>query len=93
VSALTPAEAAAAADLGTASARKAGRNPSWPYVPVLIVHGGTVTSQIKGRAFATRAEAVAYAEAHIAAERAALACKLAEPRYRALRAQHGVTGC
>lgn len=95
----TPAEAAAAADLGTASARKSGRNPTWPYVPVILHDvtdgpGGrfirTRQEQILKRAFATRDEAVACAEAVIARRRASLEAKLAKPNMRALRAQHGV---
>jgi hypothetical protein len=89
---VTPGEAAAGADLGTASARKTGRNPEWPYVPVIITDIGRPSQgQILGRAFKTRAEAIAYAEAHIARARASLESKLAQPRFRALRAQYGIT--
>lgn len=85
----------AEADFGRPSARKRGQDPRWPYVPV-IEHAGTASApkayqeQIRGFAFATRAEAVASAEAHIAAERLELARKLADPRMRALREQHGL---
>lgn len=57
----TPAEAAAECDFGKPSARKSGRNPKWPYVPVIVSPTGR-TTQIRMRAFATRAEAVAYSE-------------------------------
>ena len=86
-------DAAAAADLGAASARKSGRDPRWPYVPIIKYADRPLapTSQVLGRAFATRSEAVAYAEQCIERERAALERKLSQPNYRALRAQHGVT--
>lgn len=90
----TPAEVAAATDFGSASARKTGRNPAWPYVPVVLEPaddaGRTFQRQIRARAFATRAEAVAYAERHIAQRRRDLEAKLADPRYRALRSFHGL---
>lgn len=85
-------------DLGTASARKGGRRSEWPYVPVILSNstapGGGVgkgqAAQIKGLAYATRDEAVAAAQRHLDAERASLARKMAEPRYRALREQYGL---
>lgn len=76
------------ADFGTATAQKRGRNPRWPYVPV-IIHTG-YQQQICGLAFATRDEAVACGERHIAGLRAGLRQKLLEPRYRALREQYGL---
>lgn len=85
--------AVAAADLGRPNARKAGRNPAWPYVPVILRTdhaGATRSTQLIGLAYATRAEAVAVAAAHIDRARAALARDLADPRYRALRQQHGL---
>lgn len=89
---MTPTETAAAADLGRPSARKAGRHPRWPYVPVIIVNNGVrdTDNQVMGRAFATRAEAVACAERVIAQRRAVLAEKLAMPNMRALRRQYGL---
>lgn len=88
--------AAEAADLGKASAAKRGRNPRWPYVPIIDygpqefgVHA-VHTQQIKGKAFATRDEAVAYAQRVIDHQRALLAKHLALPGYRALREQHGL---
>ena len=86
---------AAGADLGQPGARKSGRDPRWPYVP-LVQYTGTVVSpkpfvsQIPRRAFATRAQALAYAYDHIERHRAELARKLADPRYGALRQQYGL---
>lgn len=82
----------ASLDLGTPTARKAGRNPSWPYVPIVKVSDAGLhqTSQIKGLAYATREEAVKVAERHIEALRASLARKLATPSYRALREHYGL---
>lgn len=85
-------------DLGTPSARKGGRRDEWPYVPVVVSNstapgGGVGTgqvSQVKGLAYATRAEAVAAAERYIEAQRAILATHLGERQYRALREQYGL---
>jgi hypothetical protein len=88
------AAAAAAADLGVASARKRGSRPGLPYVPVverLTPQGATRTyNPARGLAYATRAEAVARAQRHIDVERRVLAEQLATPRYRALREAHGL---
>jgi hypothetical protein len=81
-------QAAAAADFGEPTARKAGRDTRWPYVPVLLVEGRQ--AQIRGLAYETRAEAVEAAERHITAARRTLAARLAEPRCRALREQYGL---
>lgn len=81
------------ANLGTATARKQGRNPRFPYVPVILITddvGVTRQSQIKGLAYATREEAVDAAERHIWNVRAKLAIDLADPTKRALREQHGL---
>lgn len=86
---MTPDDAAARADLGTPAARKSGRNPRWPYVPI-VLHGER-QEQILRRAYATRAEAVDAARRTIEHRRRDLARKLAQPNYRALRAQHNVT--
>lgn len=91
------AKAAARAYAGhVATARKAGRRKEWPYVPVIDrdpnergcerVH----TMQVKGRAFATRDEAVADARRFIDGLVASLAARLREPRHRALREHHGL---
>ena len=84
---------------GAASAAKRGRNPSFPYVPV-IDHGfqargvhRTRTEQIIGLAYATREEAVAYAAKVIDARRETLRQKLSLPNYRALRAKYGIAEC
>ena len=85
----------AGADLGRPGARKTGRDQRWPYVP-LVVHEATATcpkpweEQVVGLAYATRQEALASAEAHVAAQRSALAKKLADPSHRALRERYGL---
>lgn len=76
-----------------ASAAKRGRNPRWPYVPILdygVLRPLSPTTQIKRRAFATRPEAVADAQAWIDRARARLAADLARPNLRALREYHGL---
>jgi hypothetical protein len=85
---VTPAQAAASADFGQPSARKTGRNPEWPYVPV-IMHGYR-QQQVLGLAYATRQEAIAAAENHIQGLREDLERKLNLPNYRALRAKYRV---
>lgn len=80
--------AAATAAFGSPTATKRGRNPQWPYVPV--IDHGCYTSQIKGLAYATRTEAIDAAKRHVAQCQADLARKLAEPRHRALREQYGL---
>lgn len=91
----TAAEVAAAANFGTPTARKTGRNPKCPYVPVIKVVDtsapfGGHTSQVLRRAFATREEAIADAEAYIARQRALLERKLNDPCHRALREHYGL---
>ncbi len=80
--------------IGTASAAQRGRNPKWPWVPILDMSAlgsrGLKTQQIRGKAFATREEAVAYAERVVASLKAALEQRLADPRQRALREAHGL---
>jgi hypothetical protein len=51
-----------------ASATKTGRNPKFPFVPVVVLRDATRdrAQQVRGFAFATRAEAVAFAEKTIA---------------------------
>lgn len=85
----TPAEAAAAADLGRPSARRSGRNPRWPHVPVIEDPDGHAR-QLLGLAFQTRTEALWAANHHLETARADLERKLADPRYRALREAHGL---
>jgi hypothetical protein len=93
---MTPAEITAAVDAydarvgrSTPTARKTGRNPKWPYVPVLILSGGQ-QQQIRGLAYATRPEAIAAAERHIAAIRRRVERDLADPACRALREHYGL---
>lgn len=78
-----------ALDLGTPSAVKRGRNPDFPYVPI-IKHGERTENPMKGFAYATREEAVAAAEHHLAALREATKVKVKTTRYRALREHHGL---
>jgi hypothetical protein len=84
-----------ALDLGTPSARKGGRNPKFPYVPVIdnrrpdLPHGGS-TTQIKGLAYESREEAVEAASQHIESVRARIARQLGERPFRALRVAHGL---
>ena len=78
-----------------ASAAKRGRNPRWPYVPVLVYLPTPdaprgYTTQIRGLAFATRPEAVAAAEAHLDRASASLRRDLLLPNHRALREHHGL---
>ncbi len=82
----------AAEQFGRASAAKRGRNPSFPYVPV-IDHSDerrTRTEQILGKAFATRSEAIEYATKVIEHRRETLYINLLDPRYRALRSSYGL---
>lgn len=83
-----------AVDFGEPTARKTGRNPQFPYVPVIIrptdVPNVTRQEQLVGLAFRTRSEAIACAEGHILRERQLLAARLADPRFRALREAHGL---
>lgn len=83
-----------AAAVGTPSAAKRGRSPQWPWVPIIDLSAlqsrGLKTQQVCGKAFATREEAVAYAERVIASRKAALEKALADPRQRALREAHGL---
>lgn len=81
---------------GRASAARRGRNPAFPYVPVIdhTIPGDdghtTRTEQIRGKAFATRPEAVGYAQRVIDARMATHERGLVTPRYRALREQCGL---
>lgn len=89
------AAARAAGHFGRPTARKSGRDPRWPYVPVidethLTDNHQTSTRQLLGVAYATRDEAVAAADRHIEALYSSLAARLAVPRHRALREQHGL---
>jgi hypothetical protein len=76
---------------GTASAAKRGRNSEFPYVPVIKEYLGRGThNPTRRRAYATREEAVAVAQAHIDAWRDDTRKKLADPCWRAFRKQWGL---
>lgn len=83
---------------GIASAVKRGRNPKFPYVPVIKLvdadgnpsNGLSQTQQIRGLAYVTRDEAVARSQRHIDAAFARLAEELGQPHKRALREWHGL---
>lgn len=78
---------------GDPGARKSGRNPRWPYVPI-IVHtdelGRKNTKQVMGLAYETQEAATARAEQEITAHRERTAQQLGERRFRALREQFGL---
>lgn len=89
------ANAVAIASFGTATAHRRGRDPRWPYVPVIVHDGGVALSAtrqetITGKAFASRVAAVAYAEGVIETRRRRLAEALADPTKRSLREVHGL---
>lgn len=78
-----------------AAARKAGRNPRYPYVPIIktpdtFVPGKLREAQIRGRAHATRDAALACAENQIDRFRKNMREKLSDPTYRVYREQWGV---
>lgn len=88
-----------ARDFGSPSAAKRGRNPKYPYVPIIKLrsdggqlggYGSARTRQLRGLAFATREEAVARAQRQIDAARAQFANDLCKPNYRAFREQYGL---
>jgi hypothetical protein len=89
----------AARDFGAATASKRGRNPKFPYVPVIKLrsdgsqlggYGSARTRQLTGLAYATRDEAVARAQAEIDAYRRGFATDLCRPTSRALREHYGL---
>lgn len=85
----------AAHPFGKASAARRGRRSEWPYVPVIDYGERQVgpkshTEQIRGRAFDSRENAVAYAQAVIDARRQHMRAQLLVPRMRAFREQHGL---
>lgn len=83
-----------ARDFGTASSAKRGRNPRWPFVPVIRYSydgpNGVKSHQVRGKAFATAAEAEAHAEKCISAMKRRHAEMLADPRQRAMREWYGL---
>lgn len=88
------AQVVAAKDFGKANAHKRGRNPRFPYVPVIMHFEPKLNrwrqEQIVAWAFVTRKEAVAHAAEEIEQRRQQFAETLANPRYRALREEHGL---
>lgn len=87
-------QAVARATWPTPSARKSGRDPRWPYVPLLVfapIDGGRgYTTQVRARAYATRDEAVAHATQRIENMKRTLAERLLDRGARSLREQHGL---
>lgn len=83
---------------GIASAAKRGRNPKFPYVPVIKLVdaegnpsvGLSQTQQIRGLAYVTRDEAMTRSQRHIDAAFVRLAEELGQPHKRALREWHGL---
>lgn len=72
-----------------ATAVKRGRRPDRPFVPV--IDRGICTEQVRGRAYATRAEAVAMAQKQIEKDRAEFVRKANDLKYgRALRDCYGI---
>jgi hypothetical protein len=89
----------AAENFGGASAAKRGRNPKFPYVPViqLLPDGGQLggcgsarTIQLRGLAYATREQAIGRAERQILADRRRFRKNLWDPGCRVLRERHGL---
>jgi hypothetical protein len=80
-------------DFGTASSAKRGRNPLFPFVPVIRYtnRSGVKSRQVRAKAFATAEEATAYAERSIEAMKLRHAERIADPRNRSLREWYGTT--
>lgn len=70
-------------------ARKSGRNPKWPYVPIVKVtdreSGRESTKQLLGLAYATREEAEMRAVRQILAWQDKMVADLMQPNKRAYR--------
>lgn len=86
----------AKANRGRATAAKRGRNPKFPWVPIIDygpqregVHVQR-TSQVRGRAYRSREEAVAVAQAQIDRASEVMAAQLRQPTMRAMRSWHGL---
>lgn len=89
----------AARDFGAAAAAKRGRNPKFPYVPVIKLrsdgsqlggYGSARTRQLKGLAYATREEAIARAQRQIDSAKRQFADDLCKPNRQALREYYGL---
>lgn len=82
------------ADGLTASAAKRGSNPNFPYIPIITHTDDTGRRRTQNprvrRAFATREEAVAFAQNYIDHKYRLLAERLRQPNDRALREHHGL---
>lgn len=92
-------EIVAARDFGAPSAAKRGRNPKYPYVPIIKLrsdgsqlgsYGSARTRQLKGLAYAERDEAVICARIQIEEYRRRFAADLCRPNARALREYYGL---
>lgn len=82
-------------EAGEASAQKRGRNPVFPYVPVILhqdirKRGETRQEQILKRAFITREEAVIFAQKVIDARVKHFEKQINSIGCRALREQYGL---
>ena len=78
-----------AAEWGKPGAVKRGRNPAFPYVPVVIYPTRTA-NLTQGKAYGTRDEAIAFCQKYIEHCKRVTILQLAEPRNRALRSQYGL---
>lgn len=85
------------AEAGTPDAAKRGRNPVFPYVPIInhteTLKGGATrnrTEQVRGFAYITRDEAVQKAQAVIDGRVEYFKRKIDERGARALREQYGL---
>lgn len=82
-------------EAGYAAAQKRGRNPKFPYVPIIMhtvggVCGNGYQEQLLGRAFIDRAGAVAHAQFVLDVRAKAFERQLRDPRFRAMREQYGL---
>lgn len=75
-------------DFGTATAAKRGRDPAWPYVP--IIQYAKFTKQVRNRAFTTRQAAIDCAQGVVDKARETAGTQFKTPRYRAFRQQWGL---
>lgn len=79
---------------GTATHRRSGRNPKWPFVAIIRVDPreayGQQTETVRGYAFATAAEADAMAQEVIDGRKASFRRQLERPNMRALREHYGL---